>query len=134
MIRPAICSAAKRLARMKPGAILINTARGEVTDEAALFDALAARRIAAAGIDCYVQETPAVDHPFWSLPNVVVTPHIGGCTHASFRRYGDLGRQKRHRHHREYGNRPDMPDQPVRRASLKRVRIDALAASILLDP
>ncbi|NVO15846.1 MAG: hydroxyacid dehydrogenase [Rhodoplanes sp.] len=65
---------------IKRGAYLINTARGEVIDEAALADALAAGAIAGAGIDSFAAEPPPPDHPFLHLPNVIVTPHVAGVT------------------------------------------------------
>jgi lactate dehydrogenase-like 2-hydroxyacid dehydrogenase len=67
------------LARMKPSAILVNTARGSVVDEAALAEALAERRIAAAGLDVYERE-PEVEPMLLSLPNVVLLPHLGSAT------------------------------------------------------
>ena len=79
---------ADRLARMKPEAILINTARGGLIDEAALAEALRAGRIAGAGLDTFAQEPPAADHPFWSEPRLVMTPHIGGVTEAANARVG----------------------------------------------
>ena len=66
---------ARRLARMRPHAYLINTARGEVVDEAALVAALAERRIAGAGIDVYETEPPRPDHPLFALDNVIVGSH-----------------------------------------------------------
>ncbi len=68
---------AAELDRMKPGAIFINTARAELVDEAALIERLRARRIAAAGIDVYLQEPLPGDHPLLGLDNVVATPHVG---------------------------------------------------------
>jgi phosphoglycerate dehydrogenase-like enzyme len=68
------------LRAMKPTAFLINTARGQIVDEQALIDALRAGAIAGAGLDVYHQEPLPADHPFRSLPNVVITPHLGYFT------------------------------------------------------
>ena len=70
---------AQTLARMKPSAILINTARGSVVDEEALATALAQRQIAAAGLDVYERE-PAVSAALQELDNVVLLPHLGSAT------------------------------------------------------
>lgn len=70
----------EELAAMKTTAILINTARGGVVDEAALAAALRDGRIAAAGIDVFDDEPPAPDHPLFSLEQVILTPHIAGLT------------------------------------------------------
>lgn len=67
---------APELARMKPGAILVNTSRGPIVDEPALLDALRARRIVAA-LDVFDQEPLPLDHPLRSVPNTVMTPHLG---------------------------------------------------------
>lgn len=71
---------AARLALLKPTALLINTARGGIVEEAALFDALQHGRIAGAGLDVLEQEPPPVDHPLFKLPNVVFAPHMAGVT------------------------------------------------------
>jgi phosphoglycerate dehydrogenase-like enzyme len=66
---------AERLAKMKPTAYLINTARGPVVDQAALTDALREGRIAGAGLDVYEQEPTDADDPLFTLDNVITTPH-----------------------------------------------------------
>ncbi|MES2536286.1 MAG: D-2-hydroxyacid dehydrogenase [Pseudomonadota bacterium] len=66
------------LASMKPQAYLINIARGGVMDEAALLDVLQRKAIAGAGLDVFQVEPLPAAHPFWSLDNVLITPHLGG--------------------------------------------------------
>lgn len=70
---------ARRLARMRPGAWLINAARGDLVDEDALIEALAAGRIAGAGLDVYPHE-PRVDPRLVAMANVVLLPHLGSAT------------------------------------------------------
>jgi phosphoglycerate dehydrogenase-like enzyme len=73
----------QELARMKAGAILVNTSRGPLIDEAALIEALTARKIVAA-LDVYDREPLPQNHPFRFLPNVVLTPHLGYVTAETF--------------------------------------------------
>ena len=62
---------------MKPTALLVNTSRGPIIDEAALIEALRERRIAGAALDVFNEEPLPTDRPYRSLDNVLATPHIG---------------------------------------------------------
>jgi len=74
---------------MKPGAIVINVARGQLIDEAALAQALASGRVSGAALDVFTTEPLPADSPFWSMPNVIVTPHNSGWTQGMVRRRWD---------------------------------------------
>ncbi|HWT08094.1 MAG TPA: NAD(P)-dependent oxidoreductase, partial [Roseomonas sp.] len=75
--------AANAFAAMKPGSVLVTTARGSIHDEMALVAALKSGHIAAAGLDVWEQEPPPADHPLLSMPNVICTQHTAGVTHES---------------------------------------------------
>lgn len=79
----------RTLALMKRDAIIINTARGELIDEAALYRALRDGRVSAAGLDTFDQEPPDPKNPIFTLPNVVLSPHAAGPTWESWpKRFG----------------------------------------------
>ena len=64
-------------ARMKPSAILVNTSRGPIVNEAELIDAIRSRKLAHAALDVYAREPLPVDHPLRSMQNVTLAPHLG---------------------------------------------------------
>ncbi len=76
---------AEAFSLMKPGAVLINTARGKLVNEQALVEALKTGRLAGAGLDVMRQEPPPVDHPLLSLDQVILSPHLAGCDRHSLR-------------------------------------------------
>jgi phosphoglycerate dehydrogenase-like enzyme len=79
-----------RLNKMKHSACLINVARGPLVDDAALIDALQQDRIAGAALDVFVEEPLPADSPFWSLNNVLITPHTAAVTEKLWERHYDL--------------------------------------------
>ena len=96
---------AERLGRMQPGAFLVNTARGDIVDEAALIEALRNGTIAGAGLDSFAAEPPAKDNPLWSFPNIIVTPHTGGAAKSAMRAMAETA--ARHIVHVLAGSEPD---------------------------
>ncbi len=80
---------AEAIARLKPGAIVINCARGDVVDTVALAEALKRGHLAAAGLDVFPEE-PAYTSPLFGLPNVVLTPHIGGSSKEALEAVGEI--------------------------------------------
>ncbi len=77
---------ARELGSMKGNAFLINSSRGGIVDEAALYDHLVKGKIAGAALDVFSREPPPADHPLLSLDNFIATPHVGGMTAEAMRR------------------------------------------------
>ena len=81
---------AAALARMRPDAVLVNVSRGGLVDAEALVDALEAGRLRGAALDVFASEPLPADHPLWTTPGVLITPHTSGYTHRFWDREGDL--------------------------------------------
>ncbi len=88
----------KTLAAMKDGAVLINTARGSLVDEAALVEALSAGKLKYACLDVTDPEPPALDSPLRKLPNCILTPHLAGQANNGLRKLGDFCLEQITRH------------------------------------
>ncbi len=101
---------APQLEAMKPGAYLINTSRGQLVDEPALVEALAAGAIAGYGADVFEVEPPPPDHPLFDLPNTVLSPHFGSGTFEAMSRMG--GRAVENLIERLSGGRPSRTVNP----------------------
>ena len=80
---------AAKLARMKPTSYLVNTARGGIVVESALYDALVAKKLGGAGLDVFEQEPPPIGHKLFDLPNVIIAPHVAGVTREALNRMGE---------------------------------------------
>jgi len=85
---------AAQFARMRPGSLLINTARGELIDTQALVAALREGQIGGAGLDTFHPEPPPADSPLWHLGNLVATPHVGANTREARDRVGQVAVQQ----------------------------------------
>jgi len=102
---------AARLARLKPTAFVVNTARAALTDEDALYEMLRTGRLAGAALDVLINEPLQPDNRFLGLENVIVTPHVGGATFDVTRHHSDIVVDAMERHLR--GERPRWVANPA---------------------
>jgi glyoxylate reductase len=101
---------ARRIGLMKPEAVLVNTARGPIVDQEALYGALVAKRIGGAALDVFAEEPLDPAHPILALENVVVSPHVGSATFETRARMTDLAVDNLLAFFR--GERPPAPVNP----------------------
>ena len=101
---------ARELGLMKPDSYLINSSRGGIVDEQALYDALVKGTIAGAAMDVFLKEPPATDHPLFSLDNFIGTPHVAGSTKEAMRRMATTCAEEILRVFR--GEKPKFPVNP----------------------
>jgi len=80
----------ERLARLRPGAVIVNVARGSLVDEEALLEGLRSGRIRGAGLDVFGTEPLLAGSPLWACPSALITPHVSGVSHGFWRREVDL--------------------------------------------
>jgi D-3-phosphoglycerate dehydrogenase len=85
---------AAQFALMRPGSFLVTTARGHIHDETALFDALARKQLAGAGLDVWATEPPPCDHPLMKFDNVLISPHTAGVTRETRRNMGRIAAEQ----------------------------------------
>ncbi len=83
----------KEIAMLKPGALIVNTARGAVIDEAALIDALSDGHLGGAGLDTFQVEPISADNPLLKMDHVILTPHVAGVTHSAAQRVATMTAQ-----------------------------------------
>jgi D-3-phosphoglycerate dehydrogenase len=101
---------ARELGLMKKDAFLINSSRGGIVDEEALYDYLSKGRIAGAALDVFLKEPPLPDHPLFSLDNFIGTPHVAGGTVEAMQRMATTCAEEILRVFR--GERPKFPLNP----------------------
>jgi D-3-phosphoglycerate dehydrogenase len=101
---------ARELGLMKKDAFLINSSRGGIVDEDALYDYLSKGRIAGAALDVFLKEPPPPDHPLFGLDNFIGTPHIAGGTHEAMKRMATTCAEEILRVFR--GEKPKFPLNP----------------------
>jgi phosphoglycerate dehydrogenase-like enzyme len=94
---------ARRLAKMKSTAYLINVGRGQLVDEAALLEALRDKKIGGAALDVFVEEPLPPESPLWDLDNLLITPHTAGLTEKMWERHYKLFAENLRRYMAEKG-------------------------------